>query len=154
LLLDRMKTDSYGFLNDISRDAAKVMNRKGLAAFERAAKSRFDQQGKTEQKYNPWGEVLRDIYLQRNDVSAYIALCERTEFSAEACLALAQVIDKKRKPTEALAWVERSLALEKKPAGWSASGYQLRKMRRELFCKLGRGNEALKDAWREFQEEP
>ena len=154
LLLDRMKTDSYGFLNDISRDAAKVMNREGLAAFERAAKSRFDQQGKTEQKYNPWGEVLRDIYLQRNDVSAFIALCERTAFSAEACLALAQMLHKKRKPTEALTWVERGLALEKKPAGWSASGYQLRKMRRELFCKLGRGSEALKDAWREFQEEP
>jgi hypothetical protein len=117
LLLDRMETDSYGFLNDISRDAAKVMNRHGRAAFERAAKSRFDQQGETEQKYNHWGEVLRDIYVQRNDVSAYIALCERTEFSAEACLALAQMLHKKRKPTEALAWVERGLALEKKHAG-------------------------------------
>jgi hypothetical protein len=154
LLLDRMENDSYGFLNDISRDAAKVMNRPGLAAFERAAKSRFDQEGETKQKYSYWGGVLRDIYVQRSDVSAYLALCERTEFSPEACLALAEMLHKKRKPTEALAWVERGLALGKKQPHWSGSGYQLAKMRRELFCKLGRGSEALKEAWREFQEEP
>ena len=154
LLLDRMETDSYGFLNDISRDAAKVMHKHSLAAFERAAKNRFDQQNETKQEYNHWGGVLRDIYVQRNDVLGYIALCERTEFSPQDCVALAEMLHKKSKPTDALAWVERGLALERKQPHGSGSGYQLAKMRRELFCKIGRGSEALKEAWREFQEGP
>ncbi len=64
------------------------------------------------------------------------------------------MLHKQRKPTEALAWVERGLALEKKQPYPSVANHQLAKLRRELFCKLGRGREALDEAWCEFQERP
>ncbi len=154
LLLDRMENDPYGFLNDISRDAAKVMNKHGLAAFERAVKSRFDEQGETKQRGGRWGAVLRDSSVQKNDVCAYVALCEQTEFRRQDCLALAQMLHKQRKAAEALAWVDRGLALEKEQPYWSVSEHQLAKMKRELFLKLGRGGEALQEAWQEFREQP
>jgi hypothetical protein len=154
LLFDRMATDPYGFLNDVSGDAVKVMNKHGLAAFERAVQSRFDKQGESKQKYNRWGQVLRDIYVQKNDVSAYVALCERTEFSPSDGLALAEMLHKQRKVSEALAWVERGLALDKKQPYPSVGEHPLARLRRELFCQLGRESEALDEAWREFQEWP
>jgi hypothetical protein len=149
-----LENDPYGFLNDISSEAVKVMDSHGLAAFERAVQSRFHKQGESEQKHNCWGQVLRDIYVQKNDITAYIALCEQTELSSPDCLALAEMLHKQRKISEALAWVERGLALEKKRSYPSVAEHALARLRRELFCQLGRESEALDEVWREFQEWP
>ncbi|MBI4564661.1 MAG: hypothetical protein HY716_08240 [Planctomycetes bacterium] len=59
----------------------------------------------------------------------------------------------RRKPDEALAWVTRGLALEKHP-NESGAEYDLAKMKRELLTKLGRGDDALAEAWAEFREDP
>jgi hypothetical protein len=91
LLLDRMEKDPYGFAYQLERDAVKVMNREGLAAFERAVRRRFDAKGEAEEgserapgrdqthARRRWGEVLRAIYIQQRALSRYLALCEETE---------------------------------------------------------------------------
>jgi len=165
VLLDRMENDPYGFAYDLDRDAVKVMDKDGLAAFERAVRGRFEAKDVTEQaserahRRDPayarrrWGEVLRAVYTQQGDVRGYVALCEQTELSAQDCLVVAGMLKGRRKPDEALAWVNRGLVLGKKqPHG--SSEYDLAKMKRELLVKLGRGSDALDDAWSEFREHP
>src|SRR6266702_2109439 len=41
-LLEWMDRDDYGFFNDLGSDAGKVLDRPGLAAFERQVRSRFE----------------------------------------------------------------------------------------------------------------
>ena len=166
LLLGRMENDPYGFAYHLERDAVKVMNREGLAAFERAVRRRFDAKGGAEQvserAHRPdpagarrrWGEVLRAIYVQQRDPSRYVALCEQTELSAGDCLAIATMLKARRKPDEALAWVDRGLALGKNRPEGATAEHDLAKMKRELLTKLGRSGEALEEAWAEFCGDP
>ncbi len=126
VLLDRMENDPYGFAYHLERDAVKVMDKDGLAAFERAVRGRFEAKDVTEQaserahRRDPayarrrWGEVLRAVYTQQGDVRGYVALCEQTELSAQDCLGVAGMLKGRRKPDEALAWVDRGLVLGKK----------------------------------------
>jgi uncharacterized Zn finger protein len=60
----------------------------------------------------------------------------------------------KRRPNDALAWVERGLGLEERNASGGGASSKLAEMRRALLVKLGRGSEALDSAWAEFQAHP
>jgi len=166
LLLWRMENDPYGFASSIERDAVKVMSRDGLAAFERQVKARFEAKDAVEQasdhapRRDPayqrirWGEILRAIYTRRRDVRAYVALCEQTQLSAQDCLAVATMLKTRRKWDEALAWVDRGLAVEKQRPHGSMAGHDLVMLRRELLTNLGRHRDALEDAWAAFRENP
>jgi len=165
LLLDRMEHDPYGFAYTLEGDAVKAMNKDGLAAFERQVKARFDAPDAAEPALAPAhgnpaharrrrGEILRAIYTQQRDVRAYVALCEQIEPSAQDCLAVATMLRTRRKRDEALAWVDRGLAVEKKHPHGSMARHDLAKMRRELLTRLGRSRDALEEAWAEFREAP
>jgi hypothetical protein len=69
--------------------------------------------------------ILRAILAKQQDLPAYAALCEQTGLSPEDCLALGRIAQAQRSPAEALKWVERGLALEKKGPS-SSAGYDLR----------------------------
>lgn len=165
-LLERMENDPYGFASSLERDAVTVMHKDSLAAFERQVKARFEAtaaSGQTSEsgprrnhasRGGRWADVLREIYTQRRDVRAYVALCERSELSARDCLVVATMLKAKRKPIEALAWVDRGLALETQHPHGSIARYDLAKLKRELLTKLGRRDEALEGAWAEFREHP
>jgi hypothetical protein len=60
----------------------------------------------------------------------------------------------KRKPNEALSWLERGIEMENAGSFKAGKSYQLVAMRRALLVKLGRGREALDSAWSEFQAHP
>jgi len=166
LLLWRMENDPYGFASSIERDAVKVMSRDSLAAFERQVKARFEAKDAVEQASDHaarrgaayprtrWGEILRAIYTRRRDVRAYVALCEQTQLSAPDCLAVATMLRTRRKWDEALAWVDRGLALEKQHPHGSMAGHDLVTLKRDLLTKLGRPRDALEDAWAAFRENP
>jgi hypothetical protein len=166
LLLDRMGNDPYGFAYTLERDAVKVMNKEGLAAFERQVRAQFDATDAAEpasdraHRRDPayarrrWGEVLRAIYTQQRDVQTYVALCVKTEISARDCLVVATMLKTRRKRDEALAWVDRGLVVEKTHPHGSMAGHDLAKLKRELLTKLGRSRDALEDAWAEFREHP
>lgn len=166
LLLDRMENDPYCFAYQIERDAVKVLNREGLAAFERAVRRRFEGSAGAQEAAEPgqrrdpaaarrrWAEVLRAIYVQRRDLSSYMALCEETGMSGRDCLAIAGMLKARRKPDEALAWVDRGLALGKNRPEAAVAENDLATMKRNLLIQLGRSGEALEEAWAEFREQP
>ena len=152
LLRDRMENDPYSFTYQIEREAVKILHKSGLAALERAVRRRFEAADSSEQARRGWGEILRVIYAHQRNVRAYVALCEQTALSSRDCLTLAAMHKARRKPEDALAWVERGLLLAKERPSESMAGHDLAKLKRELLAKLGRSSEALEAAWAEFQE--
>jgi len=165
-LLERMENDSYGFAHTLEREAVNAMHKDGLAAFERQVRARLEMKDAAAQasdsahRRDPaylrrrWGEVLRAVYVRRRDVRAYVALCEQSDLSAQDCLAVATMLKGKHKLDEALAWVNRGLAVDRKHSHGSMARYDLAKLKRELLTKLGRAGDALEEAWTEFREHP
>ena len=165
-LLAWMDDDPYGFCYELEKDAAKVFNRAGLAAFEKQVRARFDAAatptpapGESSRR-NPdyqrrrCSDMLRTVYLAQKNVDAYVALSEATGLTARDCHALATMLVSRRKPADALAWVERGLALDIKDPHGSIAGHDLAHLKRDLLTKLGRGAEALDAAWAEFRAHP
>ena len=161
-LMAWMDDDPYGFCYEFERDLVKVLNKRGLAAFERCIRERFDgkatvpageREGGPEYRRRRAAEILRAVLAAQRNVEAYVALCEATELSPTDCLALAKMLQTRRKSADALAWVERGLALEKK-GPTSFAEYDLAKLKRDLLVKLGRGDAALEAAWADFRAHP
>jgi tetratricopeptide (TPR) repeat protein len=158
-LLAWMDDDPYGFCYEIEKDAVKVFDKAGLAAFEKQVRARFEATAKPpgnqpEHLRRRWSEVLRTLYLAQRDVAAYVALAGETVLTARDCHAVATLLITRRKPDEALAWVERGIDLDRKTPHGSTAGYELARLQRELLTRLGRGNEALDAAWAAFREHP
>lgn len=163
-LMAWMDSDAYGFCYQLERDWVKELDERGLAAFERCMRQRFDGIARAaaspgERARDPAylrrraAEVLRAILARQRNVEAYVALCKATALSPADCLALGKMLQARRRPAQALAWIERGLALEKK---WpsSSADYQLANLQRDLLSKLGRGDEALDAAWAQFNAHP
>jgi hypothetical protein len=165
LLLARMNDDDYGFLNDLERSIVKVLDRAGLQAFEREIRARFDlecgalaeQRGPAKPNHYPrdhWGGMLRVIYAEQRDIDKYLDLTERTQLTPADCEAIANMFLAKRKPSDALAWVERGLGLKPAETFRYGASYKLSEMRRALLAKLKRGGEALDSAWGDYRADP
>lgn len=165
-LLEWMDEDEYGFCYHLEKDLVKVLDKPNLAAFVKVIRTRFDAAAKTTPKSEGsfkdrpdyvrrhFGEVLRSLYAAQKDVAAYVALAEETGLQAQDCHAISTLLVARRKPEEALAWVDRGIDLDKKTPHGSMAGHDLAKLKRELLTKLGRGNEALDAAWADFREHP
>jgi hypothetical protein len=159
-LLSWMENDDYGFCSDLKSEAAKVLDRAGLASFERVVRVRFESAClKPEERVggyyrDSWGQVLRSIYVRQRNIEKYLALTAQTSLTQADCEAVATIFQAKRKPDEALAWLERGIEMGKSGSSLSVEGYRLPRLRRELLAKLGRGNEALDSAWTGFLADP
>jgi uncharacterized Zn finger protein len=136
------------------------MDKAGLAAFGQQVKARFEAEApeadgrEADRERRRWGEVLRVIYLQQRNLAAYLALCEATELTPRDCLAIATLLKARRRPDEALTWVERGIELDKKRSRGAMAGLELAELRRVLLTKVGRGADALEQVWAEFREDP
>ena len=93
-----------------------------------------------------WAGMLRAIYSHRRDVRKYIDLAGRAGLTKADCHTIATIFQTKRKPNDALAWVERGLGIETAKYYGVGTGYGLGEMRRALLVKVGRGTEALDSA--------
>jgi hypothetical protein len=149
-----MDDDPYAFCYQIEKDAAHAFDQSGRVAFEKLVRKRFET-APIQPEYNRrrWGAVLRAIYLAQRNVPAYEALAQETGLTPQDCLALATIFAS-GKPSEALEWVKRGIDLGRESAHESAASYDLARLQRELLTKLGRGNEALNDAWAEYEKKP
>ena len=159
-----MGDDPYGFCYQIERDLVKVLDKRGLAAFELLIRERFDKVATPaaragELQRDPAylrrraAEILRAILAEQRNAEAYAALCEATELSPADCLALARMLQVRRKQAEALAWVVRGLELEKKRSS-SFAGHDLANFKRVLLLKLGHRDAAIEAAWSDFKAHP
>jgi hypothetical protein len=165
-LLGWMDDDPYGFCFHLEKDAAKVFDKANLAAFVKQTRARFEGAAKATPKTDGtfkdrpeyvrrrWGEVLRTLYVTQKDVEAYVVLAEEAGLTAQDCHAIATLLVTRRKPGEALAWVDRGIDLDKMTPHGSMAGHDLAKLKRELLTKLGRGNEALAAAWAGYRKHP
>ena len=148
-LLGWMDDDPYGFCYGLETKVASVLDKAGLAALVAQVRERF-----TSSKQRRWAEVLRALHIGQKDIAAYVTLAQQTGLSAKDCHAVARMLIAKRKPEEALSWVERGIEIVAKDPRGSSSDYELQNLRRELLRKLGREQEALASAWAEFREHP
>ena len=148
-LLGWMDDDPYGFCYGLETKVASVLDKAGLAALVAQVRERF-----TSSKQRRWAEVLRALHIGQKDIAAYVTLAQQTGLSTKDCHAVARMLIAKRKPEEALSWVERGIEIVAKDPRGSSSDYELQNLRRELLRKLGREQEALASAWAEFREHP
>jgi hypothetical protein len=155
-LLAWMDDDPYAFCYPIEKDAAAAFDKAGLAAFEKRVRARFEAASAEPSgwPYRHGSEILRAIYCAQRDIDSYVALTERTGLKPEDCLALAKLHIARRKPGEALSWVERGRTLAREKQFGSAAVCDLDKLQRELLIQLGRQGEALESAWAEFRKHP
>jgi tetratricopeptide (TPR) repeat protein len=155
MLLSWMENDNYGYCHRLEKEAVKVIDRAGLVAFERAVRERPSEEGREVYAQRRKVEILKVIHEARRNVGAYAALCEAEGGLAPAdCEALAKMCLERRRPGDALAWVERGLELEKAGRFPNRPSWGLPRLEREILKKLGRSGEALASAWEHYQRAP
>ena len=158
-LLGWMTTDPHGYCGRLEEELAKAFNKAGLAAFSQGVKDRVEaaagvtQEGETHLQRR-WGQALRNLYLAGKRLEDYIALAEGSGLTEKDCRAIATLLVARRKPAEALVWVERGLELYRKGSGQGSEGHRLDGLRRELLMKVGRREEAIQSAWDYFRRFP
>ncbi len=165
-ILNWMENDDYGFCYDMENELTKVLNKAGFVLFRQHFQDRFEEAfAPFESKKSrfifdyPAGvyrnaNTLKDIYVVKKDVKAYLALCKKVGITPKDCEHIASLQKTKRQYEGALTWAEKGLKLEKKREWGNQSSYQLTDIRQELLNKLGRREDALESAWAEFIEYP
>jgi tetratricopeptide (TPR) repeat protein len=160
-LLSWIDDDPYGFCSEMDRKAVDVFDDRGLQVFEEKIRSRFedalaDDKNPPEQSYlfQSLGDVLKAICSRRDDLDGYLALCQRTGTMPADCDALAALCERRDDLPKALAWIEQGIDLEESRHWNHGITRDLAKRRRDLLLRLGRGAEALEDAWSGFQRNP
>ena len=167
-LLSWMDKDDYGFCYQLETEAVKVLDKNGLSHFASQVQQRFDaarppskppnENGRTQQsnshRQRYWGGILKTISAAQGNLDAYVALCRKTELLPVDCEIIAGILQARRKPEQALEWVERGLDLENRHAGGRGASYKLDDMKRRLLVKLGESGAALASAWAEFETFP
>lgn len=155
MLLSWMENDDYGYCHRLEKEAVRVLDHAGLAAFEQAVKGNLGEGGKRACSPRRRVDILKAIHQARRDVDAYAALCEEEGGLAAAdCEALARMCMERRRPEDALTWVDRGLAAEEAGRWPGRSSSQLPHLRRDALRRLGRGEEALASTWEAFRQAP
>ena len=167
-LLGWMEKDDYGFCYQLEQEAVNVLDRNGLSHFATLVQKRFNaarrpsktlkENGRTLQdssyRRRYWGGVLKTIYAAQGNLDAYVELCRETELLPVDCEIIAGILQARRRPEQALEWVERGLDLEKRHTSGCGASYKLDEMKRRLLIKLGHSDAALASAWTEFEAFP
>ena len=165
-ILNWMENDDYGFCYNIEKEAGKVLNKAGFRLFRQHFQDRFEEafrpfgSGKTKYIHDYPTDVymnaniLKDIFIVKKDVKAYLALCEKVGTTPKDCEHIASLQKAKRRYDDALAWAEKGLKLEKEREWGNQSSYAFAGIRQELLNKLGRREDALESAWSEFKKYP
>jgi uncharacterized Zn finger protein len=161
-LLSWMEDDPYGFCHDLDREVVKVLDKKGLAAFVCQIRAKFESTLTPDDKKNRfpgyarrrWGGVLKTLLAGQRNVDAYIAFCKQTEIESKDCKVIAKIYRSRRRPEDALSWIEQGLKISRSDSRKSYEDYELRELKRALLAKLGHPGEALQSAWSEFMAHP
>ena len=162
LLLSWMEDDPYGFCHDLDHAAVKILDKKGLEAFACRIRAKFDYapiHDDKEKRFSGyerrrWTGVLKTLLAGQRNVDAFIALCEQTEIEAKDCKTIAEMYRSRRRPEDALSWVERGLESTRSDRRQSYEEHGLHELKRSLLSKLGRPGDALQSAWSEYEAYP
>jgi len=161
-----MDRDEYGFCFDIEADVALALDKDGFALLRKHLEDRFESafapfakdEGRFIHDYptavRMQARSLKAIYVARRTVRPYIALCERTMASPKDCENIARLYKARGRPAEAMAWVERGMAMANTRRWGNEDSHSLEGLKRELLNKVGRKDDALQSAWSEFTKLP
>jgi uncharacterized Zn finger protein len=160
-LLRWRERDGYGYTYELEGKLVEVLDQAGLAALAREAKVRFDEAGKEAKRRagevggdaarREWARVLKAVHRARKDTLSYIRLCRELGMTAEDCVVLADLFDAHGESQQALSWIRRGLEISGSRSG---RDYQLRTREKTLLKKVGRPEEALTLAWKDFNTSP
>jgi tetratricopeptide (TPR) repeat protein len=165
-ILRWMENDDYGFCFDMEEEVATALDRDGGRLFRQHLESRFEEVFAPFAAEEPRhihdypaavhmaARVLKRSYVGRRNLSAYLTLCERTLPSPKDCENIAEILIAKKRPEDALGWVEKGQALENSQRWGNQAAYGLPAIRQKLLKRLGRGGEARELAWSAFREHP
>jgi uncharacterized Zn finger protein len=153
-LISWMEEDPYGFCHDLERVVTPLLDKPALNAFVVKIRSKFDAAPVNDYKRRRWGERLKTALAAARNVDAYIGLCEQTELTVKDCKVIAEMYRARRRPGDALAWIDRGLAASGAVVRSSYEAHDLREMKRELQASAGGSADALDSAWAEFTEHP
>lgn len=153
-LLSWIDDDPYGFCSQLEEDAAKVLDPDGMTAFEQEIKARFESSEPALRSDRRWGMALRTLYRAQQNTEAYIGIAEQTGLNVMDCQAIANLLAAQDRPDEALLWIERGIERGRTSPRESMASYELAGLRRELLVRVGRGDDALTEAWDEYQAFP
>ncbi|MCG6881541.1 MAG: hypothetical protein LJE96_20660 [Deltaproteobacteria bacterium] len=153
-LLAWIDNDDYGFTYNLEKEVTRFLDKEGLEEYSAAIRARFDAAVKKEHHRLLWGGTLKSIYAAGGDFESYISICNETELLPVDCETLAEMHLSNGKPAEALKWVEKGLEIESNTQVYRGSSYKLDTMKRDILTRLGRPEEALSDAWRDFSKHP
>jgi tetratricopeptide (TPR) repeat protein len=165
-ILKWQERDDYGFCYDIEKDVAKVLNPEAyealVAHYRKTVENGLaDLSGQKpcaifeyDNSIRLPAMTLKEMYRARGDTASYAALCERIGLSPKDCEHLAEMERAKRRWKQALAWIERGLELEATRNWHNEAAFSLSHMKAEILSRLGRKEDALAQAWSEFQAHP
>ena len=153
-LLAWIDNDDYGFTYNLEKEVIRFLNEAGLEEFTAAIRARYEAEMKKEHHRSLWGGTLKSIYAAGGDFDAYLSICNETELLPVDCETLAEMRLSNGNPAEALKWVEKGLEIESNTQVYRGSSYKLDTMKRDILTRLGRPEEALSDAWRDFSKHP
>ena len=95
--------------------------------------------------------MLHALFQAQKDAFSYIRLCQQMGMHGEDCLAIADIFHAKGEASQALSWVRRGL---ESGGRREFATYDLEKRERALLSELGRPEEALTLAWKDFDASP
>ena len=161
-LLSWMEDDPYGFCHDLDREVVNVLDKKGLEAFVLQVRSKFEltaKQGENAKHFSGyasirWDKTLKTLLAGQRNVDAYITLCEQTDLNAKDCAVIAGMYRRRKRPEDALLWVERGLEMSSSDSRGFYANSELHELKRELLKALGRPEDALQSAWSAFESHP
>jgi hypothetical protein len=162
-LVTWIRTDEYGFMNDVEREAVRALDRSGLTALKdilvaELAKPIAGGHGDAAGRAAGWRRCTRDLLkavcVCEGAVDDFVALCEADGLTPHDCEVVAELHRTRRRHAEALAWVERGLILQQGKAPTRSPGFGLEQMHRDMLRSLGRSDEALDAAWAAFAAAP
>ncbi|MDD4890520.1 MAG: hypothetical protein PHU85_11385 [Phycisphaerae bacterium] len=161
-----MDQDDYGFCFEIDANVALALDAGGFAIFRKHLEDRFELafapfSGKEAMVIYDYpsavhmtGRRLKAVYVARNAVQPYIALCERTLASPKDCENIARLYKAKGQSDEAMSWIERGLAAASTRRWGNEDSHNLEGLKRELRRRVGRKDDAVQSAWSEFSRRP
>jgi tetratricopeptide (TPR) repeat protein len=158
LLLAWMEEDDAGFCYELERDLVKALNEDGLRAFAAQVRVKLeasapDDRGFVGAPRRRWAAALKRILAAQGDAEAYVVLAEEKGLDSMDCSVVAGIHVERGALDEALAWVERGLALVESEGSDSAEA-ELKERQRALLPRLGRADEAIAAVWADFERRP
>ena len=159
-----IENDDYGLCHDIELKVFQALRRKGRKLYEQQIQKRLNTawaaeraDGKNFTDYS-WPvrrdiDILKGIYRACKNLKSYHDLCEQLGYMPQDCLCIAEIHKARKSYEDALEWTNRGIGQTNDLMSGFAD-IHLRDLKRDLLIKLGRGDEALDDAWSEFEKHP